>query len=62
MNYFQLNVHDSILHVQMARGEKYNALNVEMLNEFSELVDQIKTLGRCPRGEVLLLWIFRVSV
>lgn len=42
MNYFRLEQHDSFVHVQLARPDKYNALNAPMLKEFREVLEEVR--------------------
>ncbi len=42
MKHFKLEEKENVVHLQLARGEKLNALNAEMLEEFAESLNQIK--------------------
>ncbi|MCP3033272.1 enoyl-CoA hydratase [Halobacillus sp. A1] len=42
MNYFKVEKKDSITFLKLDRGEKYNALHVQMLREFADIVENVK--------------------
>ncbi|CDQ21123.1 Enoyl-CoA hydratase/carnithine racemase [Halobacillus karajensis] len=42
MKHFIIEEKGNIVHLKIARGEKYNALNAELLEEFAEAVKEVK--------------------
>ncbi|GGF16131.1 enoyl-CoA hydratase [Halobacillus andaensis] len=42
MKFFNVDRQGSAVYITLARGEKYNALHVDMLHEFAEIVQDIK--------------------
>ncbi|UOQ92730.1 enoyl-CoA hydratase [Halobacillus shinanisalinarum] len=42
MRFFQIEPKGNVIHLRLNRGEKYNALHVEMLQEFAEAVTVVK--------------------
>ncbi|MFD1017738.1 enoyl-CoA hydratase [Thalassobacillus hwangdonensis] len=67
MNYFELEQKDNVIHLRIARGEKYNALHVEMIEEFVTALEQVeensaqvvvisgKGEGFCAGGDVTMM-------
>ncbi|WP_181349251.1 enoyl-CoA hydratase [Thalassobacillus sp. CUG 92003] len=42
MSYFEVEQKDNVVHLRINRGEKYNALNAEMLSEFVEVISEVE--------------------
>ncbi|ARI78121.1 enoyl-CoA hydratase [Halobacillus mangrovi] len=67
MDFFKIEEQDNVVYLKIARGEKYNALNIEMLEEFSEAVSEVKELepqvvvlcgegeGFCAGGDISMM-------
>jgi 2-(1,2-epoxy-1,2-dihydrophenyl)acetyl-CoA isomerase len=67
MDFFKIEERENVVHLKIARGEKYNALNKEMLAEFAEAVEQIKEYeaqvvvlsgegeGFCAGGDITMM-------
>ena len=51
MKFFIIEEKENIIHLKIARGEKYNALNAEMLEEFAEAVQVVQEMS----GQVVVL-------
>ncbi|SEB09198.1 Enoyl-CoA hydratase/carnithine racemase [Thalassobacillus cyri] len=67
MNYFELENKDNIIELKLARGERYNALHVEMLEEFVTALEEVEASnaqivvlsgkgdGFCAGGDVSMM-------
>lgn len=42
LNYFRLDEKETYVHIQLARPEKYNALDAAMLKEFKEVLEEVE--------------------
>ncbi|MBH0228695.1 enoyl-CoA hydratase [Halobacillus yeomjeoni] len=51
MKHFKIEEHPSFVHLKIARGEKYNALDAALLREFSEAVQKVQEMD----ASILLL-------
>jgi len=51
MKHFLIEEIDNVVHLKIARGEKYNALDAEMLKEFAEAIQLVKEY----EGQVVVL-------
>ncbi|WP_085506875.1 enoyl-CoA hydratase [Thalassobacillus devorans] len=67
MNYFELEKNDNVIELKIARGERYNALNVAMLEEFVAALEEVEASdeqivvlsgkgdGFCAGGDVTMM-------